>query len=827
MSEGTLWNYSCSDKGLFLPLINEFTWSREARAFLYFTGLIYCFLGVAIIADIFMCAIEKITSKTRKLVLSSTTSTEPEVIEIRVWNDTVANLTLMALGSSAPEILLSIIEIVGNGFKSGELGPGTIVGSAAFNLLVISAVCIISLPSQETRRIRLIKVFAITSFFSVFAYIWLLIILVAVSPNVVELWEALITFLYFPVLVVLAYAADRNFFRGDKMKREKQLELESTEDSQKEHFLDGHVDKDSLTKYLKEVRKNPELTDEDAAAVAAARLMEEKEHSRMWYRVGAIRAITGAKKPKPQLNEKIRQKCEEMVRELMALKEEEATQSKAYQQILEKEKGLPQKTLSLEERQEVAIIEFNASTCAVMENVGQVAVTVKRHGITSSQVSCRVETIDGTAEAEEDYVALKEILTFEPGQTQRKVFVQIINDNQWEPDETFFLKLSLDEGSSGEVALGRTSVMEITILNDDEPGILQFKRRGILVKENVGTAYVPVIRKNGADGIVSTRWRTIDKSAISGRDYRGGEGELIFDHGEVEKNLEIDIIDDINPEKDEHFEIELFQPSGGALIGQVNRTTVTITNDDNFNSIMDRLVVLTNVNVDSLKLHSETWAGQLKDAVNVNGGDLENATRIDYVLHFLTFGWKVFFSLVPPTGFLGGWVTFFVSLGVIGALTAIVGDLASIFGCLVGLKDTVTAITFVALGTSLPDLFASRTAAKQEKYADNAIGNVTGSNSVNVFLGLGLPWLIAAAYWGSKDVQFAVSAGSLSFSVGLYSAASIICIIILMSRRLARVFGKGELGGPSNMAWSTFAVLVIMWFLYVLLSSLQAYGHLF
>ena len=56
----------------------------------------------------------------------------------------------------------------------------------------------------------------------------------------------------------------------------------------------------------------------------------------------------------------------------------------------------------------------------------------------------------------------------------------------------------------------------------------------------------------------------------------------------------------------------------------------------------------------------------------------------------------------------------------------------------------ITAITFVALGTSLPDTFASKTAAIQEKYADNAVGNVTGSNSVNVFLGLGLPWLIAA-----------------------------------------------------------------------------------
>jgi hypothetical protein len=57
---------------------------------------------------------------------------------------------------------------------------------------------------------------------------------------------------------------------------------------------------------------------------------------------------------------------------------------------------------------------------------------------------------------------------------------------------------------------------------------------------------------------------------------------------------------------------------------------------------------------------------------------------------------------------------------------------------------------FVALGTSLPDTFASRIAAQNEKTADNAIGNITGSNSVNIFLGLGLPWVFATVYWGWK-----------------------------------------------------------------------------
>lgn len=71
----------------------------------------------------------------------------------------------------------------------------------------------------------------------------------------------------------------------------------------------------------------------------------------------------------------------------------------------------------------------------------------------------------------------------------------------------------------------------------------------------------------------------------------------------------------------------------------------------------------------------------------------------------------------------------------IAGLTYVVAPLASMFGCAVGLSDLMTAIVFVALGTSLPDTFASHQAAVQASDADAAIGNVTGSNSVNVFLG--------------------------------------------------------------------------------------------
>ena len=76
-------------------------------------------MGVALGADAFMSSIETITAQTR--VTTVVVKGEKKRFRTKVWNDTVANLTLMALGSSAPEILLSVIEITTGGFFAGEL----------------------------------------------------------------------------------------------------------------------------------------------------------------------------------------------------------------------------------------------------------------------------------------------------------------------------------------------------------------------------------------------------------------------------------------------------------------------------------------------------------------------------------------------------------------------------------------------------------------------------------------------------------------------------------------------------------------------------------
>lgn len=65
----------------------------------------------------------------------------------------------------------------------------------------------------------------------------------------------------------------------------------------------------------------------------------------------------------------------------------------------------------------------------------------------------------------------------------------------------------------------------------------------------------------------------------------------------------------------------------------------------------------------------------------------------------------------------------------------------------------------------IADTFASKVAACQDKYADASVGNVTGSNAVNVFLGIGVAWSIAAIYHALHGDKFRVKPGK---SVSIY-----------------------------------------------------------
>ena len=112
----------------------------------------------------------------------------------------------MALGSSLPEIIMNLVQTVMYiDDTPDELGAFTIVGSAAFNLLVISAVSIMAV--DEPKKVLDMGVFVITGVFSMFAYVWLLIVLAFNGPDKVSVFEAWMTIAFYLILMIVSYFA--------------------------------------------------------------------------------------------------------------------------------------------------------------------------------------------------------------------------------------------------------------------------------------------------------------------------------------------------------------------------------------------------------------------------------------------------------------------------------------------------------------------------------------------------------------------------------------------------------------------------------------------
>uniref|UniRef100_A0A8D0CCY5 Sodium/calcium exchanger membrane region domain-containing protein n=1 Tax=Salvator merianae TaxID=96440 RepID=A0A8D0CCY5_SALMN len=147
---------------------------------------------------------------------------------------------------------------------------------------------------------------------------------------------------------------------------------------------------------------------------------------------------------------------------------------------------------------------------------------------------------------------------------------------------------------------------------------------------------------------------------------------------------------------------------GRPVLGEHTRLEVIIEESYEFKNTVDKLIKKTNL---ALVVGTNSWREQFIEAITVSAEDDEDdecgeeklPSCFDYVMHFLTVFWKVLFAFVPPTDYWNGWACFVVSILMIGLLTAFIGDLASHFGCTIGLKDSVTAVVFVALGTSVPE----------------------------------------------------------------------------------------------------------------------------
>jgi len=925
-------------------LPGENLWGEGVRGFLYILFMFYLFIGIAIISDIFMGAIEVITSKKKIITRYDPITNEAITKEVLVWNETVANLSLMALGSSAPEILLAFVEQLGLlagkveidiNSEIGGLGTFTIIGSAAFNLLVITGICIFSPPDGEIKRIEQFGVFCTTALWSVFAYVWILIVLEYNTPNIVDFWEALVTFLFFPALILHAWAQDNNWWCIGKkapfmvklltqQKKKGQLPMfhpDSNEHLNKNHENHNDVEKaeeaskapaskwaalrnapedaeepsgESAAKpnpWVKLLNKNNEQEGIAAeggdpshqgptTALARSRGNETSALSRSRFRHAVLSSMMGTRrvtpklitsasttravKPPPKiatLVEVLREarRKETELQRLSAIRgffyfhqkmynimhdQKELVIDVTYQPNSsyrprtkeEKEKSSGDKDsdrlkaylTSKPIRSEEKAKEENA--LAGSPEAEDITALIQDFQCTYADSNyIHYSTRDGSAKKNLDYEPVSGVLEFKEGETTKQVRVPILHHDVEIRQEEFNVIL---ENPSKETDLGDPSICTVTILDMSNHGTISVDSTRYHSDANPGEISIGIKRSGGSDGAVAISYRTIDATAVGGESQNDGSdyikmaGTLWFRHGETSKT--IDLV--INPNAHDHSTliVALQRPLLGATLGEECAMVITICKTEGCRESRDEalLAEIAGNYDDEDKPLKEAYLEQFTSALTMGGevdedGEEEEPSIGDLIMHFISLFWKVLFSLVPPRFFGSGYPAFLVSLFFIGLLTAIVEQVASLLGCVWGIKQAVSGITLVALGTSLPDTFASRSAAIHDDSADAAIGNVTGSNSVNVFLGLGLPWLLAVIWkWADGGEEFKVGTFNLEFSVVLFVMVALFAILTLILRR---VLVGGELGGNAIVKYLTGSVCLCLWATYIVVASLKAY----
>lgn len=506
----------------------ETTLGEGFRTFLYFLGLAYCFIGLSAITARFFRSMENVVKQSRKVV-EIDPNTNAEVIRYeKVWNYAIADISLLAFGTSFPQISLATIDAIQNigNLYAGGMGPGTLVGSAAFDLFPIHAVCVVVPKAGELKKIADIGVWLAELFWSFWAYIWLYIILEVWTPNVITLWEALLTVLQYGLLLMHAYAQD---------KRWPYLSLPIPRTERPEEWVPGEV-------------------------------------------------------PSP------------------------THENNVY------------------------------------------------------------------------------------GEYSDSEIIQVGEENR--------------------------NVVDI-----------------FSIHSNNGTG--PVYQK-------------------------------------------VPVTDDAAESSNKHFHQE---------------------------KDLHVLSLWKEQFVDALTLES-------LESRKLNSIHLRVA-RISWQL--ILAPWRLLFAFVPPYHFAHGWIAFIFSLLFISGIAYIVTKLTDIISCVTGINAYVIAFTALASGTSWPDLVASKIAAERQTTADSAIANITCSNSVNIYVGIGIPWLIDTAYnffMYNEPLRIQNAAG-LSFSLLVFFCTSIGCIAVLVLRRLTL---KAELGGPRIWAWVTFVYFMLLWIIFVVLSSLRVSG---
>ncbi|XP_075450796.1 sodium/potassium/calcium exchanger 2 isoform X2 [Ascaphus truei] len=183
---------------------------RRGAVVLHIFGMIYMFIALAVVCDEFF--VPSLTVITEKLLIS----------------DDVAGATFMAAGGSAPELFTSLIGVF---ISHSNVGIGTIVGSAVFNILFVIGMC--ALFSKDVLNLTWWPLFRDVSF-----YILGLIMLISFFiDNFIQWWESLLLLMtYLTYVTFMKFNVQVETWVKRKLNRNKVAKVSSTHSEEKEHI---------------------------------------------------------------------------------------------------------------------------------------------------------------------------------------------------------------------------------------------------------------------------------------------------------------------------------------------------------------------------------------------------------------------------------------------------------------------------------------------------------------------------------------------------------------------------------------------------------------
>ncbi|MBT3017197.1 MAG: S8 family serine peptidase [Candidatus Thiodiazotropha sp. (ex Clathrolucina costata)] len=225
-------------------------------------------------------------------------------------------------------------------------------------------------------------------------------------------------------------------------------------------------------------------------------------------------------------------------------------------------------------------ISFGAVAYAVNESKQQAIIDLIRTGGSTGIVDVEYQLLAKSAAADIDFVADNGTIRFQPGETQKEIHVELVDDTLHEDNETFQIILT---AVSEDASIAEPASTTVTILDNDpdiETVTIYLDAVSYDVNESSNQVFLTVIRSGDLEASASVKYKTIDGSAIKESDYVDTSGTLTFPAGVTRRTIAIEIINDGLYEEESSFTLILTDASGNATITTPSAAIVRIIDDD-------------------------------------------------------------------------------------------------------------------------------------------------------------------------------------------------------------------------------------------------------